>query len=468
MKKLRDKRLKRWTAFAVVGMLLTSLAGCGGCGGCNVSPNVPVSTGTPTATVAPTEEVVPTVAPTMTVAPTDVPEVEPTEVPVITEEATPTVEVVPTETPAATAEPTATPIPEPTATVEPTEAVAPTATPEPTATLEPTPTCTPEPTATPVPTNTPIPTATPVPTATPTPKPTATPKPTPTPEVVNGIKAGDYVTFGSYYQSNVFGDELTDEIVNASYDSNGEATVNGVNYRRVINQNKDYQKDCYPEWTGETYIYSKEEPIEWLVLEVKDGKAFLLSKYGLDRQQYHHQVFNDDSVGGRSGAYKSTWETCDLRKWLNTVFYNEAFTSEEKDSIELTKVENPDNPEYGTDGGKDTYDHVYLLSAQESIEYLGREVFIDNVIGYRNEKAYTSPTDYAVSIGLINNGSYPGEWCYENCNWWLRTQGGGVNWGSYIHCTGGLMIRGGYVDSFWAVRPCLWIDVSTAEVEKVY
>ena len=60
------------------------------------------------------------------------------------------------------------------------------------------------------------------------------------------------------------------------------------------------------------------EGIEWTVLDVQGEKALLLSKYGLNCKTY----------------YKSqspvTWETSDLRAWLNGEFYNKAFTAAEK------------------------------------------------------------------------------------------------------------------------------------------
>ena len=60
------------------------------------------------------------------------------------------------------------------------------------------------------------------------------------------------------------------------------------------------------------------EPIEWIVLDTQDGKALLLSKYGLDAVPY-----NDDNNSA------GTWETCTLRTWLNDTFLNAAFTQEE-------------------------------------------------------------------------------------------------------------------------------------------
>ena len=60
------------------------------------------------------------------------------------------------------------------------------------------------------------------------------------------------------------------------------------------------------------------EPIEWIVLDVQEGKALLLSKYGLSAAGYH-DTWDD-----------CTWETCSLRTWLNDRFLNWAFSLEEQ------------------------------------------------------------------------------------------------------------------------------------------
>lgn len=60
------------------------------------------------------------------------------------------------------------------------------------------------------------------------------------------------------------------------------------------------------------------EKIEWLVLEVKDGKALVISKYALDCKPYNTSSTN------------VTWETCSLRNWLNNDFINSAFSATEK------------------------------------------------------------------------------------------------------------------------------------------
>lgn len=74
-----------------------------------------------------------------------------------------------------------------------------------------------------------------------------------------------YVYFGRYPQNKVTGDELDDSIINANYNKNGDAVVNGVKYRRL-----DEGDTEEPEWNYYSY-----EPIKWRVLQ-NDGSTLLL------------------------------------------------------------------------------------------------------------------------------------------------------------------------------------------------
>ena len=87
------------------------------------------------------------------------------------------------------------------------------------------------------------------------------------------------------------------------------------------------------------------EKIEWLVLEVKDGKALVISKYALDCKPYNTSSTN------------VTWETCSLRNWLNNDFINSAFSATEKTMIPSVKVSADKNPDYSTSV---SYTHLTL------------------------------------------------------------------------------------------------------------
>ena len=171
------------------------------------------------------------------------------------------------------------------------------------------------------------------------------------------------------------------------------------------------------------------KPIEWRVLEVKDNKAFLLADKGLDAVPYNTELVD------------VTWKTSSIRQWLNTDFYNVAFNDSEKSRIVITVLKNPDSPKFGTKGGGDTRDRIFLLSLDEAEWYLM----------YDAERVL-KPTPYAIKRGA---------WVYEKLQssfWWLRSPGGNQNDVSDISLDGVLNPYGGLVGNDCnAVRPALWI-----------
>ena len=88
------------------------------------------------------------------------------------------------------------------------------------------------------------------------------------------------------------------------------------------------------------------ETIRWRVLDRIGNRILVVSAYALDCKPYNE---TDDNV---------TWETCTLRKWLNSSFFNTAFTEQEKTLIPAATVSAEKNPEYNTDPGNTTQDEV--------------------------------------------------------------------------------------------------------------
>lgn len=169
------------------------------------------------------------------------------------------------------------------------------------------------------------------------------------------------------------------------------------------------------------------EPVELIILDKQDGKVLLISKYSLDAQPYNEE---DEDV---------TWETCTLRTWLNNDFMNEAFSAEEQSMIAETTLVNADNPEYGTDGGSDTTDKIFLLSIEEEAKLpVARDV---------------EATEYAKANGAfrINDNNNP--W------WWLRSPGKHQYLATLVYGDDvydhGIYVNSGTI----AVRPALWINV---------
>ena len=139
-----------------------------------------------------------------------------------------------------------------------------------------------------------------------------------------------------------------------------------------------------------------------------------------------------------------TWETCTLRKWLNSDFINAAFSADERTMIPTVTVSADKNPDYITNPGNATQDQVFLLSITEVNKYFS---------SYSARQC--KPTDYAVANGAWENDS-------GNCWWWLRSPGNTQDRAAYVLLDGDVNENGFKVfhDSN-AVRPALWIDLNS-------
>ncbi len=187
-------------------------------------------------------------------------------------------------------------------------------------------------------------------------------------------------------------------------------------------------------------------PIEWLVLDVQDGKALLQSRYGLDSQPYN------------TSYTTVTWEACSLRTWLNGTFLNKAFTAREQTKIVLTNVDNganQGNRAWNTSGGKDTEDRIFLLSYGEANRYLGV-----TYINKNNLVSRVTPTAYAVQAGAYTSSSNKTAEGVAAGWWWLRSPG--YNRSSAADVNIGGSLSGNLVnDSSGCVRPALWVSLES-------
>lgn len=185
------------------------------------------------------------------------------------------------------------------------------------------------------------------------------------------------------------------------------------------------------------------EPIEWIVVDKYVNKALLVSKNVIDCKSYN-DVYQD-----------VTWETCTLRYWLNTEFYNRAFSDEEKSQISQTKLTNPNSGTYGTLGGNETMDNIFILSLAEVTDYFEKDSI----------KLGAKATGYSKEV--LNGGGHlyytrsSKEWHYGNANYWLRTPGYSQGYASHIGPDGSIAAVGEMVDSeSFGVRPAMWVTVT--------
>lgn len=184
-------------------------------------------------------------------------------------------------------------------------------------------------------------------------------------------------------------------------------------------------------------------PIEWLVLARDGSKALLISRYGLDAQPYN------------TTNSEVTWETCTLRTWLNSTFYNKAFSSAEQAAILTTNVDNSKYQCYSgwsTNGGNNTQDKVFLLSYAEANKYF--DVTHDNS---SNTKSRVAPTAYAIAQGAWTSSSdKTADRTYAGC-WWMRSPGGRQIYAAVVDSDGWLRNR--VNGDSGSVRPALWVNI---------
>lgn len=189
---------------------------------------------------------------------------------------------------------------------------------------------------------------------------------------------------------------------------------------------------------------STKEPIKWRVLSVNGNDAFLLADQNLDAKPYNNELAN------------VTWATCTLRTWLNDTFLNMAFTSAEQAAIKNTTVVNDDNPKYGTEGGVNTTDKVYLLSIAEA----SNTVYGFNGELYASETREAKNTAYAKECGA---STWMGTEYEGNDDWWLRSPGRLSDDASYVYFIG-CGVYDGYDVNYdhFAVRPALHLNLSSS------
>ena len=212
----------------------------------------------------------------------------------------------------------------------------------------------------------------------------------------------------------------------------------------------------------------------WQVLDVKDDKALLITRDIIDARAFDGR--------GRGNS----WEACSLRAWLNNEFYS-GFSAQEQNRISETNVVNNSNPWFGTNGGPDTVDKVFLLSIEEVVMYFGDSGALTNWNGEddsirdeygENRKATLNMTEDQQMDAAKRSAESPLSVTadgrkltideqlahFQSRNggvywWWLRSPGGGSNLASYVHGGAAGVCVGGDLAGYetYGVRPAIWI-----------
>ena len=179
------------------------------------------------------------------------------------------------------------------------------------------------------------------------------------------------------------------------------------------------------------------EGIEWIVQEVKEDRALLISKYALDYVEFHSE--KSDEVN---------WSNSSLRTWLNQEFIEEAFSQEEQDAILSTPILNSGdqgNEIWTIRDLQDTEDKIFLLSYREAVTY-----FESNKERKLKETAYSSAK--GDPFRQISNVAI------KEAGWWTRSPGASDGQECFVDNDGS--IKSKKINEMSTIRPALWLDLS--------
>ena len=197
---------------------------------------------------------------------------------------------------------------------------------------------------------------------------------------------------------------------------------------------------------GDKIVFDK---YEWRVLDIQNNAALVITEEIIEQRSYH-----DD--------YKDiTWADCSLRKYLNGEFYDK-FTAADKSRINPVINKNLDNQWYGSKGGADTRDYIFLLSLEEVCTYFGDSLSKLQNRG-KNQRYWFERKDENNSKRIARLQGKEWDWW-----WWLRSPGRVNVKAVYIFGTdgnigiqGNNILKGNLSDGrcTGGIRPALWLKL---------
>ena len=203
----------------------------------------------------------------------------------------------------------------------------------------------------------------------------------------------DCLWFGKYPQKQITQEDgaiysvLKNEI---NWDLNNDVIINGSKYHKTENN------------------YFKYEPIKWRVLHYENSEAFLLADAILDSQPYHSE-------------------------------------NEENKAINTVELINKDNSKYGTQGGKNTSDKLFLLSLSEVDETEESKEY-----GFWDKKTRKCKND---------------NFSEETYFWWLRSPGNSSHDAAGVYYYGWVFGYGYDVqEPAGGIRPALYLNLSSSDL----
>ena len=217
------------------------------------------------------------------------------------------------------------------------------------------------------------------------------------------------------------------------------------------------------------------EPIEWEVLETNSTGVLLITRYVLDAIQYD----TDMNV--------TNWGSSNLRMWLNTDFYQDCFCNGDRLFMVPVTTTNGNNLFFGTEGGDDTEEKIFILDLEQLKKYYSMDLWYDDFQFGLSKKLIVQATPSAIANGVYSdtltdnyfnenadykrfandnlfkreelNGFISSNAGMTGAQWWVRTIGSNVSTVCFVSQYGRLGYY--YVTAISkkdvGVRPCVYI-----------
>lgn len=259
------------------------------------------------------------------------------------------------------------------------------------------------------------------------------------PTVLDG---GKYITYGMYPQSNIDDPSLISAL---------NLLDDPVEYGYYYYNNEYYYKYLATPYENgylfdngisiikNTAYWFNVEPIKWKVLENDNGTYFLTSHSLLINNEYCERFFQaeprTDYQGNTGTAYSNNYKYSDIRNWLNTDFYNQAFFLDD-DNIKISVIDNSvsstlyDPNKYACE---DTNDKLFIMSAKELTT--PKYGFEDDISTLDPARQIIS-TDFAKAHGIYMDND-PSSSSYKHSGYFTRSpKNDSLDLIRSVHCDG--------------------------------
>jgi len=196
-----------------------------------------------------------------------------------------------------------------------------------------------------------------------------------------------------------------------------------------------------PYGQGETISFGA---YQWRVLERQGNRALIISETFIGEGPYHA----DRDYAEEHGI---TWAESDIRADLH-LWVVANFTDDELGRIIQVTNRNPDNSYYGTKGGEDTHDYIFLLNEDEFLKYFGEssKILANHIVLWNWEKAFKIYCDH------YEESSYNRS---RDSVSWLRSPGENIDRAATVYAGRNVFLRGSNVYDNNGIRPALWINL---------